>query len=210
MRHRIALIFAGIAAVAAGSWYLLRTRDPAPGLPAEGPARVSGDRSPDVGGRSPAGVTPRTGGAAPVRDVPSPRLGAAPRGAATASPATSSTSSTSDDVHAAFDAEPRDAAWAPDTEREVLDRATAAVTAAGLGARLGGVECRAQRCRITVDGADEDAVGRTIARLEDTAGLDGLADALVLGAPEPLPDGGLRLRVYAVFERAAAGAPEPK
>jgi hypothetical protein len=104
-----------------------------------------------------------------------------------------------DEVHVAFESEARDGTWADEAEPEVRERAERAAAAAGV--RLDSVECRAARCRITIDADDDAGVGRAIARLEDSAGLDGFADALVLTNAEARSDGGRRLRVYAVFDR---------
>ncbi len=193
MRSRFALIFAGIAAIAAGTWYAIRTSaTPAPRTQPDRAAPVSPDRAADRPGTEP-------GTASPTRNVPPPRLGTT-AASGTAQPAERVAGATSDDVHDAFAIEPRDDGWAGGTELELRERAARAVAVAG--ARLEGVECRAQRCQITVQGDGSDVIGAVIANLEEASGLDGLADAMILTAPEPLPGGALRLRVYAIFERA--------
>lgn len=96
---------------------------------------------------------------------------------------------------AAFAAEPRDPSWAAPTEAELRRRFRDI-----RGAKLEDMECRARRCQLVITGSEGD-VGQTIADLESHRGLHGFAANVLLTAPEKNPDGTLRLRAYAVFDR---------
>ena len=96
-----------------------------------------------------------------------------------------------------FAAEPIDQAFASAHKREI-DQRLASMQVDGV--TLDGVECRAHQCRISITGADESAIGRYIAKLEDDGGLYGYAQMIVLEGLTDLPDGRRHMRVYARFE----------
>jgi hypothetical protein len=89
--------------------------------------------------------------------------------------------------------ETRDESWAPAKERE-LDRRLSR-----LDQRPGRVECRSRQCRMTFAGG-EDALGKTMAILDSTKGLQGFVETQLLSIVRQA-DGTMELRVYATFAR---------
>jgi hypothetical protein len=96
----------------------------------------------------------------------------------------------------AWENDTRDQAWALDTETEIKRR----VAKLPQGQALEDAACKRSSCRLTMHGS-QAAVGDVIANLETEQGLRGLADNVVLSAPEKQPDGSILLRAYALFDR---------
>jgi hypothetical protein len=94
-----------------------------------------------------------------------------------------------------FAREPRDLAWAGDTERALRVR-----FAAIRGGRLDDTECRTRQCRLVIVGT-RDQLARTIRELAGSHGLHGYAADIALAAPEARSDGAFAMRAYAQFSR---------
>ena len=99
------------------------------------------------------------------------------------------------DTGTAFEAQERDANWAPATEAEIRHRFDTGVRAG----RLERAECRADQCLLTMSGSEEE-MAKVIADLETEGGLRNFADHIILGGPEQR-DGKLVVKAYAVFDR---------
>lgn len=97
--------------------------------------------------------------------------------------------------HDDFEAELRDAAWAPGVESGIKER-----FAQVRGAKLEQTECRKTKCRLTITGSEGD-LAQTIADLEGPRGLHGYAKNVLLTAPAQKPDGTIELRAIAIFDR---------
>lgn len=95
----------------------------------------------------------------------------------------------------AFEAQPRDPEWAPETERELARRWKQL-----RGAAIEGAECRQDQCRVVVAGSEGD-VGQTIADLDSPRGLQAISKSVLLSAPSKRSDGKVELALYVMFER---------
>jgi hypothetical protein len=91
--------------------------------------------------------------------------------------------------------QPRDDAWAKQTEAELAKRWKQI-----RGGTLEGTECRKAECRLIVTGT-QDAVAQAVADLEGPRGLHGYAENVLLSNPTVADDGTVTLRIYARFER---------
>jgi len=174
MSARITWILAGIAA-AAGiiAWLAFR------GGPERHPARTGagGDVERAVPGDAGSTHGPRRSFPRPTRLVPPPGAPPPPQ-------------------VAEFDSDARDDAWADDMQRQLATRL------APLGIQTTAIDCRSRSCRLEVTAADLDALSAAISRLGEPGGLVGLADGMVVSAPEPLSDGSaVRANAYAEFDR---------
>jgi hypothetical protein len=96
---------------------------------------------------------------------------------------------------AAFDAQERDAEWAPGIEADIKHRFDTGVRAG----HLDSAECRADRCLLTMSGSEEE-MAKVISDLETDGGLRNFADHIILAGPEQR-DGKLVVKAYAVFDR---------
>jgi len=94
-----------------------------------------------------------------------------------------------------FEAEARDAEWAPTVESGIKQRFEKV-----RGAKLEATECRRTQCRLTIVGVEGD-LAQTIADLEGSRGLHGYARSILLSAPVPKSDGTIELRAFAQFDR---------
>jgi len=94
-----------------------------------------------------------------------------------------------------FASETRDTEWAKSTEHRIKLRFKNV-----RGGTLRAAECRQTRCQLTITGS-ENQVSQAIADLGSARGLTGLADSVLLTAPERKRDGSLELRAFAVFSR---------
>ena len=97
--------------------------------------------------------------------------------------------------HDDFEAEVRDAEWAPGIETGIKER-----FAQVRGAKLEQTECRKTKCRLTLIGSEGD-LAQAIADLEGPRGLHGYAKNVLLTAPAQKPDGTVELRAIAIFDR---------
>lgn len=97
--------------------------------------------------------------------------------------------------HDDFEAEIRDAEWAPGVETGIKER-----FAQVRGAKLEQTECRKTKCRLTITGSEGD-LAQAIADLEGPRGLHGYAKNVLLTAPAQKPDGTVELRAIAIFDR---------
>ena len=61
-------------------------------------------------------------------------------------------------------------------------------------------ECHQTQCKLVLDG-DQKSVGKAIATMESTEGLQGFASTIFLTAPEQRTDGTITLRAFATFAR---------
>lgn len=151
---------------------------------------VSGGSAEPVAGKA-AISAPAGPSLAPARDVPSGPAFTA-RAAPVPVPVPAPASAPAGESYAAQD---RDPAWARATESEIRARL------AKLRVPLEAVECRHDRCELTLAG-DTEAISDALAQLETRAGLNGFARSIQLTAPVPQGDR-LTLRAYALFDRAA-------
>ena len=108
---------------------------------------------------------------------------------------TTPTPAATPDTSAAFEAQERDADWAPSTESEIRHRFDTGVRAG----HLDRAECRADQCLLTMSGTEEE-MAKVISDLETEGGLRNFADHIILGGPEQR-DGKLVMKAYAVFDR---------
>jgi hypothetical protein len=137
------------------------------------------DRSADPPARAPE---PTTGGAGTAAAPTSGSSGAARAPAAPQLPAEA--------LAAELAAEPEDAAWAKATAAqiaEVVPRAT-------------DIECRRQQCAFTLTGSERELMTATD-ELEREESLRGIAQSVLLTAPQIGADGTIAIRIYARFER---------
>ncbi len=104
--------------------------------------------------------------------------------------------------HDDFEAELRDAEWAPGVESGIKER-----FAQVRGAKLEQTECRKTKCRLTITGSEGD-LAQTIADLEGPRGLHGYAKNVLLTAPAQKPDGTIELRAIAIFDRSLGLGPQ--
>jgi type IV secretory pathway VirB10-like protein len=93
-----------------------------------------------------------------------------------------------------FVAQPRDDAWAKQTEAELAKRWKQI-----RGGTLESTECRKVECRLVVTGT-QDAVAQAVADLEGPRGLHGFAENVLLSNPTVAGDT-VTLRIYARFAR---------
>lgn len=132
---------------------------------------------------SASAVKPRDGKidlAPTTRPIPSPSPAPVPT-AETAGPA--------------FEAQQRDAQWAPAIEAEIQHRFETGVKAG----HLDSAECRTDQCLLTMSGSEEE-MGKALAKLETEGGLRSFADHIILAGPETR-DGTMIVKAYAVFDR---------
>jgi type IV secretory pathway VirB10-like protein len=94
-----------------------------------------------------------------------------------------------------FVEQPRDDAWAKQTEAELAKRWKQI-----RGGALESTECRKAECRLIVTGT-QDAVGQAVADLEGPRGLHGFAENVLLSNPTVAGDGTVTLRIYVRFAR---------
>lgn len=133
-------------------------------------------------------------GRAAISAPPGPALGSGrPRPALPPAPAESAAPAPT--ASRVFEAETRDARWAPTAEAEIARRFKKL-----RGGALESTECRHSQCRITVAGTEAE-VAQTITELEGSRGLHGFAASVMLTAPERKPDGTIVLRAFARFDR---------
>ena len=97
----------------------------------------------------------------------------------------------------AFEAQTRDADWAPATEKEIKRRFAVGVREG----KLDSAECRQDQCLLAMSGS-EDEMSKAIADLETEGGLRNYADHIILDGPVQ-QNGKITVRVYAVFDRRA-------
>jgi hypothetical protein len=95
----------------------------------------------------------------------------------------------------AFEAQSRDADWAPAAEREIKRRFAVGIREG----KLDSTECRQDQCLLTMSGT-EDEMSKALADLETEGGLRGYADHIVLDGPVQ-QNGKMIVRAYAVFDR---------
>ncbi len=96
-----------------------------------------------------------------------------------------------------FEAQTRDADWAPATEKEIKRRFAVAVREG----KLDSAECRQDQCLLAMSGNEEE-MSKAIADLETEGGLRNYADHIILDGPVQ-ENGKMTVRVYAVFDRRA-------
>ncbi len=87
-----------------------------------------------------------------------------------------------------FAAEPIDRFWKTNTEAEIRRRVPNA----------NAIECHRSLCRITLVG-NEHELATSMDQLESEQSLRGIAQSVMLTAPDKRPDGTLALRAYARF-----------
>jgi hypothetical protein len=92
-----------------------------------------------------------------------------------------------------FAAEPEDRDWKRATEPAVRKRVP----------RAAEIECHQSTCRITFTGK-MDMLSAELDQLESDASLKGIAQSVLLTAPEPREDGNFSIRAYARFERPSS------
>lgn len=138
-----------------------------------------------------AALTPA--GSASAMKARDGKIDVAPAARPTANP--SAAPATPDTSGAAFEAQERDADWAPATESEIKHRFNTGVRAG----HLDHTECRADQCLLTMSGSEEE-MGKVLADLETEGGLRNFADHIILSGPENR-DGKLVVKAYAVFDR---------
>jgi hypothetical protein len=97
----------------------------------------------------------------------------------------------------AFEAQSRDADWAPVTEKEIKRRFAVGIRES----KLESAECRQDQCLLTMSG-NEDEMSKGLADLETEGGLRNFADHIILDGPVQ-QNGKMTVRVYAVFDRRA-------
>lgn len=201
---KTALVGALIAIAVAGAVLALRsgssTREPG----------GSAARAPDPGAREPAsnGPVATRGPGAPPSHAPvilMPDASEAPVPAIPPPPVEDAAPAPSLDQ--TFVAEERDRAWAPDHENQMRTRLGALASG---GVAVSAPECRTAQCRITLTAADDAAIGRYVAQLEEPGGFAGWAEMIVLEGVTATADGRRQTRVYAHFGRPDLGAREPK
>ncbi len=95
-----------------------------------------------------------------------------------------------------YAAEPRDADWGPRTEKEI-EHQLAHLT----GGTLDNTECHLSQCELTLSSTDEGGMQHAIGELEAKRGLAGIAQSMMLTAPDRHADGSLVLHVFASFVR---------
>jgi hypothetical protein len=96
-----------------------------------------------------------------------------------------------------FEAQSRDADWAPATEKEIKRRFAVGIREGKLDA----TECRQDQCLLTMSGTEEEMT-KALADLETEGGLRGYADHIILDGPVQ-QDGKMIVRAFAVFDRRA-------
>lgn len=188
------LLLASVLGIAGGIvWLVVRDRRPdvasvSSGSSAGvGKAAIAAPEGPSLGA---SGGGAPTGGSAAASPSPPPPAAGGPGSAAVIAPEVPTGPSPKD----VFATQTRDPTWAGPTESEIRKRLGA------LAVPLDRVECRHDRCELTVAG-DPDAVSAAVASLEKPAGLIGYAQSVLLTAPE-VQQGRMTLRVYATFARA--------
>jgi len=87
-----------------------------------------------------------------------------------------------------FAAEPVDRFWKTNTEAEIRRRVPNA----------NAIECHRTTCRITLVGSERE-LAAAMDQLETEKSLRGIAQSVLLTAPDKRPDGTLALRAYARF-----------
>ncbi len=97
-------------------------------------------------------------------------------------------------VQQTFEHEPIDRFWRTNTESQVRHRLPSASD----------VECHQTICRVTVVGNEHD-IASAVDLMETEQSLRGIAQTIVLTAPEKRPDGSFALRAYARFDHAPDG-----
>jgi hypothetical protein len=185
------LLVVGVLGIAGGIvWFVVRDRTTEPrSIPAGSAADVGKAAIAAPEGPSLATGTASTPTADAVAVTPPSAGGAAGSASAAAVPEVPTGSS----PKVAFASQARDPTWAGPTETEISKRLGA------LKAPLDRVECRHDRCELTLAG-DADAVSAAMASLESPKGLVGYAASWLLTAPET-QNGRMTLRVYATFAR---------
>ncbi len=176
-------IVVGITAICGGiAWFALRTPASAP-RGSRGPDAVATPGSAERPGKAMIGA-PQPPTLAHAFPTPRPSL---PEGSAAPDPGP-------EPATVAFEAQDRDATWAPRTESELRRRFTKFP-----GAHLDATECRQDQCLLVITGSQAE-LGKTIAAIDDPGGLHDFVQNILLTAPES-KDGKLVLRAYAKFTR---------